>query len=97
MNRDVILLIVGLAVATYAIRALGLVTGNFFQQSRFAWVLQELPGILIVALVASSLATMSPTGWIAAAVALGIAIYSNHVVLTMIGGVAAFALVQTVL
>ncbi|MGX0978452.1 putative membrane protein [Roseovarius sp. MBR-51] len=97
MNHDVVLLIGGLAVATFAIRSLGLVTGNFFQASRFAWVLQDLPGILIVALVSSSLANMSLAGWLAAAAALGVAILSNHVILTMMGGVATFALLQTVL
>ena len=97
MSDDVILLIGGLAVATFAIRSLGLVAGNVFHASRFAWVLRDLPGILIVALVASSLADMPLAGWLAAAVALGVAVFSNHVILTMIGGLAAFALLQTIL
>lgn len=97
MNDHVILLIVGLAIATFAIRSIGLLTGRFIQGSRLAWVLDDLPGILIVALVSASLANMSLPGWLAAAVALWIAVFSNHVILTMLGGVAAFALLQTVL
>lgn len=97
MQHDVLLLIAGLAIATYGIRALGLVTGAFIQRSRFAWVLDDLPGVLIVALVASSLAGASHSSWLAAAVALAIAMRTNHVVLTMIGGVAAFAIIANIL
>lgn len=97
MGSSMIMLIGGLAIATFAVRALGLITGNFFQESRFSWVLRDLPGILIVSLVASSLANLTIEGWIAACIALGIALYSNHVILTMIGGVAAYALLQNVI
>jgi len=97
MDSNTILLIGGLAIATFAVRALGLITGNFFQESQFSWVLRDLPGILIVSLVASSLANMTVEGWVAAIIALGIALYSNHLILTMIGGVAAFALLQNII
>lgn len=97
MNHDILYLIGGLAVATYAIRVLGLVTGNMIQRSRFAWVLDELPGLLIVALVASSLSSITQVGWLAAAITLMIAIYTNNVVLTMIGGVITFAMVSNLL
>ncbi|MEP1613725.1 MAG: AzlD domain-containing protein [Roseobacter sp.] len=97
MEPNAILLIGGLAIATFAVRALGLITGNFFQESRFSWALRNLPGILIVSLVASSLANMTLVGWAAASIALGIALYSNHVILTMIGGVAAYALLQNIM
>lgn len=97
MDAATVTLIGGLAVATFGVRALGLITGNFFQESRFAWILRDLPGILIASLVASSLANMTFEGWIAAAIALGIAAYSNHVILTMVGGVAAYALLQNLI
>ena len=97
MDTETTLLICGLAICTFATRALGLLAGNFFQDSRFSWVLRELPEILIVAIVASSLTDQPISGWFSAAFALGVALYSNNVVLTMFGGVAAYALLQNIM
>lgn len=84
------MLIVVLAVAAFSIRALGLFAGDAIKSSRFAWVLDDLPGLIVVSLVASSLAGQPIRSWIAAAVALSIAYASNHVILTMCFGVAAY-------
>ncbi|MEQ8901186.1 MAG: branched-chain amino acid transporter [Roseovarius sp.] len=80
-----------LVVAAFAIRVVGLVAGERIRASRHAWMLGELPGLIVVSLVASSLAGQSSLTWIAAGVALGAAIVTNHVVLTMAVGVTAFA------
>ena len=45
-----------LAVAAFSICVLGLVTGRRILASRYAWPLDELPGPIVVSLVASSLA-----------------------------------------
>ncbi|MDQ0324554.1 putative membrane protein [Rhodopseudomonas julia] len=84
------LLIAGLAVATFATRLLGFLAGDRLRQSRFAFVLDDLPGLIVVALVASSLAGTEPKTWIAAALAVAIAWVSNNVVVTMGGGLAAY-------
>lgn len=97
METRILLLIGGLAIATIAIRALGLITGNFILNSRHAWVLRDLPGVLIVSLVASSLANMPLEGWIAAVLALAVAMLSNHVITTMLCGVLAYALLENFL
>lgn len=84
------MLIVVLAVAAFSIRVLGLFAGDAIKSSRFAWMLDDLPGLIIVSLVASSLAGQSIGTWIAAAAALAVAYFSNHVILTMCVGVVAY-------
>ena len=83
--------IVLLAVAAFSIRVAGLFAGGRIRASRHAWILDELPGLIVVSLVASSLAGQSLQTWIAAGVALGAAVMTNHVIATMAVGVAAFA------
>lgn len=84
------MLIVVLAVAAFSIRLLGLFAGDAIKSSRFAWMLDDLPGLIIVSLVASSLAEQSIGTWIAAAAALAVAYFSNHVILTMCVGVVVY-------
>lgn len=80
-----------LAVAAFAIRVVGLMAGGRIRASRQVWVLDALPGLIVVSLVASSLVGQPTTTWIAAGVALGIAILVNHVIVTMVAGVAVYA------
>ena len=84
------MLIVVLAVAAFSIRLLGLFACDAIKSSRFAWMLDDLPGLIIVSLVASSLAGKSIGTWIAAAAALAVAYFSNHVILTMCVGVVVY-------
>lgn len=79
-----------LAVAAFSIRVLGLFAGDKIRSSRISWVLDDLPGLIIVSLVASSLAGQSVGTWIAAAAALVVAYVTNHVILTMCVGVVAY-------
>jgi len=85
------MLIIVLAVAAFSIRIVGLFAGDAIKSSRHAWILDELPGLIVVSLVASSLAGQSIGTWLAAAVALAVAYTTNHVILTMVLGVAAYA------
>ncbi len=84
------LLILILAAAAFAIRVLGLFAGDAIKSSRFSWMLEDLPGLIVVSLVASSLAGQSVGTWIAAGIALAVAYVTNHVILTMCIGVACF-------
>ncbi len=86
------MLIAVLAVAAFSIRVLGLVAGDAIRSSRYSWILDDLPGLIVVSLVASSLAGQSIGTWVAAAVALFVAYLTNHVIWTMCIGVAAYAL-----
>ena len=84
------MLIIVLAVAAFSVRVLGLYAGDVIKASRVAWMLDDLPGLIIVSLVASSLAGQSIETWIAAVAALAVAYVSNHVILTMCVGVATY-------
>lgn len=85
-------LIAVLAVAAFSIRVLGLVAGDAIKASRHAWMLDDLPGLIIVSLVGASLAGQPMETWLAAAAALYVAYVTNHVIWTMCIGVAAYAL-----
>lgn len=80
-----------LALAAFLIRVAGLIAGDRIRTSRHAWMLDDLPGLIVVSLVASSLIGQPLITWIAAGAALGIAILTNHVIATMALGVLAFA------
>ncbi len=86
------MLIAILAVAAFSIRVLGLVAGDAIKCSRYSWILDDLPGLIVVSLVASTLAGQSIGTWAAAAVALFFACLTNHVIWTMCIGVAAYGL-----
>jgi|3_EtaG_2_1085321.scaffolds.fasta_scaffold09295_2 uncharacterized membrane protein len=90
MTLDHWLLIAFLAVGAYGLRLAGLIGGQaILRNERLKTLLDDLPGCLIVALVATSLADASPLTWIAAAFALVVAILTNNVVITMALGFAA--------
>ena len=91
MSGDHWVVIAILAVAAFSIRVLGMVAGGRIRASRYAWALDELPGLIVVSLVASSLAGQPIQTWFAAVIALCVAILTNHVIATMIVSVAAFA------
>ncbi|MBM1312367.1 AzlD domain-containing protein [Sulfitobacter mediterraneus] len=85
------ILIAVLAMAAFAIRVIGLFAGDAIRASRFAWILNDLPGLIVVSLVASSLAGQPLITWVAAAAALIAALLTNHVIATMCIGFAAYA------
>ena len=88
-------LIVALAIGTYAIRYIGLLAGDAIERRpALRAILHDLPGCIVVALVASSLAGESPVVWLAAVVALGVATWTNHVIATMLLGTLAYAALQ---
>ena len=80
-----------LAAAAIGLRLAGLLAGARLARSRLAPVLDEMPGLILVSLVASALAGAPPHAWAAAGVALGAAILSRDVLVTMVAGVAAYA------
>lgn len=94
MNPSSGLFILMLALAAFGIRFLGLLAGDRIRLSRHAWMLQDLPGLIVISLVAASLAGQSTTTWAAAVVALLVAWFSNHVIVTMGVGVIIFALLN---
>lgn len=85
------MLIAVLAAAAFSVRVLGLIAGDAIRSSRHSWMLDDLPGLIVASLVASSLAGQSIGTWLAAAAALFVAYVTNHVIWTMCIGVAAYA------
>ncbi|MBL4767183.1 MAG: AzlD domain-containing protein [Rhodobacteraceae bacterium] len=81
------MLILFLGLAAYGIRLFGLLGGQAIRNNaRLRPVLEDLPGCLVVGLIAASLANQPVTTWIAAAIAVLVAIWSNNVVVTMMIG-----------
>lgn len=89
-------LILVLAGAAFSIRVIGLLAGDAIKTSRMAWVLDDVPGLIVVSLVAASLAGQPLGTWLAAGVALAVACVSNHVIATMGAGVVAFSILADV-
>ncbi|WP_367575976.1 AzlD domain-containing protein [Pelagibius sp. Alg239-R121] len=84
-------LILVLAIAAFSIRAVGLFAGDKIRASRHAWMLDDLPGLIVVSLVAASLAGQPLQTWVAATIACAVALLTNHVIATMCIGVLVYA------
>jgi uncharacterized membrane protein len=90
------LLIIALAVATFAIRLAGILLGQRLPTSgAWARALNALPGCLLVSLVAVALMSGGPKEWAAAAVAIAAAIATRSLPLTMAAGIASIWALRT--
>jgi uncharacterized membrane protein len=86
---DPVLITALLAAATFSIRFLGVALGQRLPQSGpWTRALNALPGCLIVSLVAVMLAGGGPREWTGAAAALGVAVATRNLPLTMVAGIA---------
>lgn len=89
------LVIAGLMAATFAIRLSGVVLGQRIpQKGAWARALNALPGSLIVALVSVSLLSGGPREWLAGIAALGIAVTTRNLPLTMLTGIISIYLLR---
>ena len=77
--------------AAFSIRIVGLLAGDRIRLSRHSWILDDLPGLIIVSLVAASLCGEPFHTWLAALIALFVAVLTNHVIATMGIGVIVYA------
>jgi uncharacterized membrane protein len=92
------LLILVLAVGAYAVRLSGLISGQTLSRSpKLRAVLSDIPGCLLVALIASTLFTSASPEWIAAGVAIIVAILSNTILTTMIAGYATLLIIKLII
>lgn len=97
MTSDQWVLISTLAIGTFSLRFAGLLAGDAIERRpRLRAILRDLPGCLVVALVAASLTGAESAAWLAAAVALAAAAWTNHIIATMILGTLAFVALQAV-
>lgn len=87
--------ILGLALATFAIRYSGIALGEKLPATGpWAQALKALPGCLIAALVTVLLLDGGPVEWIAGAIALGTALVTRNLPVTMIVGIATVYLIR---
>jgi uncharacterized membrane protein len=90
------LVIVGLSIATFAIRLSGILLGQRIpRDGGWARALNALPGCLLVSLVSVALLSGGPKEWIAAAIAIAVAIVTRSLVLTMAVGIACIWALRT--
>ena len=93
--NDTWLVILGLAVATFTIRLSGVLLGERLPTTGpWARGLQALPGCLIVSLVTVLLLCGGPAEWIAGCVALGVAIVTRNLPVTMVAGIGVIYLLR---
>ena len=86
--RDIWLVILGLTVATFAIRLSGILMGQRLpQDGGWARGLNALPGSLIVALVSVSLLSGGPKEWLAGGIAAVVAVVTRNLPITMGAGI----------
>ena len=95
---DHAIVITGLIAGTAAIRGVGYLIGSRLP-SKGPWAvgLNALPGCMIAALLAITLAPAGLPEWGAALVSLGVALWSRSLPLTMAIGVATIALLNFIL
>ena len=101
MRREVLLAIIGMAVATYATRVAGVWAGRGPLRERIAsagaarW-LDHLPGAVLVSIIAPIVARGGPADALAAALALVVAARTRSALLTVAVGVLAAAALRRV-
>lgn len=90
LRADVLLAILGMAVATYLCRAGGYALFRAFRPPRFVEaMLQHLPGPIFVAYVAPALAVQGAKGFIAAAAVVAAQALTRNLAAAIAVGVAA--------
>jgi uncharacterized membrane protein len=87
--------ILALMVGTFAIRLAGIVIGQRIPNNgRWARALRALPGCLIVSLVSVSILSGGPREWAAGIIAVGVAVATRNLPITMVSGIVAIWLLR---
>jgi uncharacterized membrane protein len=88
--------IVGLSIATFAIRLMGILLGQRLPRGGgWASALNALPGCLLISLVSVALLSGGPREWAAAVVATAAAMLTGSLPLTMAVGIASVWVFRT--
>lgn len=89
------LLAAAMAAVTYSMRLGGLLLGERLpRRGRWAHVMNGLPAIIVVSLVAPGLWRAGAPGWAAGAVTVALSLKFRGLLLPMIGGVATVAVLR---
>ncbi|WP_101296490.1 AzlD family protein [Halegenticoccus soli] len=97
LDSNVVLVILGMSVATYVTKAGGFwVLGRVDISSRIQSGIERLPGAIVVAVVLPSLTSVGPPAWIAAVVVIVGAWRTDSVVLTLMLGIGCIVILRQV-
>lgn len=89
LRPDVLLAILGMALASYLCRAGGYAVLRATRPPRFVQLmLNHLPGCIFVAFLAPALARGGPGWWLAGAATLGVQVAFRRLALSIVAGVA---------
>jgi uncharacterized membrane protein len=92
LRPDVLLAIIGMAVATYLCRAGGYALFRALRPPRYVEVfLQHLPGPIFMAYAMPALAVHGWKGWVAAVAVVAVQYYARSLAAAILVGVAAMA------
>jgi uncharacterized membrane protein len=95
MRPELILLFVAMGTINYAVRAAGMLIGEFLpREGRLAAALAQLPAAILISLVAPLLVHGGGAEWAAAAIVAAIACRSEGLLLPLAAGVVAVALLR---
>lgn len=98
MRSDVLITIVGMALATYATRAGGVwLMGRITISARIESWLRHVPGAILVAIVAPGIVTGGLAAMGASAATALVAARTKQLLLAMVAGIAVFALLGALL
>jgi uncharacterized membrane protein len=97
MRTDVLLTILGMALVTYATRAGGIwLMGRMPPSPRVERWLRQIPGAVLVSIVAPTVAFGGFVSWAAAFGAVLVAALTRNLLLAMVAGVAMVLVLQSV-
>ena len=97
MRTDVLLTILGMALVTYATRAGGIwLMGRMPPSPRVERWLRQIPGAVLVSIVAPTVAFGGLVSWAAAVGAVLVAALTRNLLLAMVAGVAMVLVLQSV-
>ena len=95
MDRQLLVTMLGMVIILYVTRIGGYVlVGSMPASPALERVLNQLPGVTLVALVAAAVAQEGVAGLLAAVVVWLVVIRTNNIVLSMITGVGIIALLR---
>ena len=98
MTNEIWITLLGLGLASFAIRLGGfLLAGRLPQTGRWARGMEALPGCLIMALVTLMMVRGSVVEWVAGVMALLVAAKTRNLLLCMLTGMIAVAVLRLVL
>lgn len=95
INADVLIVSLAMGVLTYGLRLGGLLLGDRLpREGRWAYVMDRLPAVIVVSIVAVGFLNAGWRGWLAGALTIALSFCTRGLLIPMGGGVALIALLR---